>query len=234
MTAPLPHGYPDFGRYQAGADKLLARLNVDPIGAGTTYGPYFVGDVTHVRVYFAPLVGNFNGIVRFYDDAALTNLLAEEGFSAWSNDVFHQSFPALAAYMVLRVSPVGAGQSFSATISTAHANWRPVGINYNSPILFSQADINHAVGTTNLDAVNVYPGPASFHGQAAVAGCQMSLQALDAGGTVYHLARIHNVDGIATRLLYLPPMHIRLVILNTTAAVQLFSYAVTVKSGDLG
>lgn len=233
MTAPAPHGYPDFGRYVAGADKLIADLVVPDIDAVTVYGPYFIGDVSFVRVFFDATTNHFTNEVAFYEDAAMTVPLGGESWSQRQGDQWNQAIPTLGPYMVLSVTPSGVNSVFDARIHTAHALWRPSTDGGRVFLPFNNAAAVHPAGITNLEAGEVIAGPAVFHGHCATANTRMNLQGVTAGGTVFHLTRIDNIDGIVSRPLFLPPMHLRLVIDNGSGAAATFMYAVTVQYGGV-
>src|SRR5258706_7317529 len=119
MTAPLAHGYPDFGRFTAGADKLLADLSVAGLNVLTSYGPYFVGDVQFARLQFVAQVNHFACELQFYSDSTLSTFTAREAFSLRQGDTYNHAFPALGPYLMLNVDPSAVGAAFNAKVTTA-------------------------------------------------------------------------------------------------------------------
>lgn len=233
MTAPVPHGYPDFGRFIAGADKLLAQESSVDIDASTTYGPYFVGDIPYVRFHFSDFVFAFDVVIVFYEDEAGLVTLGTEYFTTNALDVFDQAFPALGPFMKVFVIPFQPNSSFGYTITAAHSLWHPSHATFLSWLPFSGADINYAVGTTNLDGRYVTPGPAVFHGHCSTALTRMDLQAIDAAGVPHHLCRILNANGLVAFPVQLPAAHLRLVITNGSAGVAPFTYSLMTQYGGV-
>lgn len=234
MTAPIAHGYPDFGRFQATADKILDNLVGQVINGTNLYGPYFVGDVDCVRIKFLPQTNNFGVVLRYYDSAALTNLLSEDSFSCFAGDLYNQSTPALGPYLSIRVTPSAAASIFDMGVFTSRGPWRPIGNDPKRTILFQGDAVAHPAGTTLLDANLIAPGAAEFYARCSVAGLEVNLQAVEPTGAVYHLGKIASLENTATRSVFLPPMHIQLRIANGTGAPALFGYSVTTRPGLLG
>lgn len=233
MTAPTPHGYPDFGRFIAGADKLLTVLNDNAMNAPQNYGPFFIGDLPYVRFRFRAFVNNFDVTVNFYEDEAFTTLLGTEAWSANTLDVFDQALPALGPFMQITVSPTAAGSSFNLRVAAAHSLWRPNNAGYRSALPFDGVAVNHPVGITNLEAPYVVPGPGVFHGECTVANCRMDLQAIDSLGVVHRLLRIRDLEGLVTRQFFAPAMHLRLSIDNASGGVAPFTYSVMTQYGGV-
>lgn len=234
MTEPLPHGYPDWGRYQAGADKILQQVASFTVAAAQDFGPYFVGDVTHVRFRVSSSANNLECVVNFYEDAALSRLIATETFDVRAATTFNSSLPAHGPYAQMTVTPVGGNCSCIIGVFTAHVAWRPIGTIPLNNVLFAARAISHPVGNTTLSGGGVIPGEAWFNGHATVALTQMDLNAIRADGTVIPLCSIKNADGNVTRHVNLPPLPIQLIIVNGSAGAQLFDYSLTCTYGNLG
>jgi hypothetical protein len=231
MTVPLPHGYPDWGRYEASADKLLADLNVLDIDATTDYGIYFLGDVPFFRLQFFASVGSFRVILKYYDTSTLTTLVGRDSFDLNAGDTYNRATPVLGAYLVMSVDPFVANSQFFATLTAAHAPWVSNGNDPASIILFTGVDVSHPNGITFIEAGYIMPGWAQLHGRAIVAATEIDLYAVDYHGALYFLNRIENVNGMVSRAIFLPPMHLRLRIRNLSGAAQLFTYCLQAQPG---
>lgn len=233
MTVPNPHGYPDWGRYEASADKLLAKLTVADIDAATDYGPYFVGDVSYFRISFVPTANNFRVTLNFYDTTTLTNIIGQDSFDANTADLYNRATPVLGPFLVVNVTPSAINGSFGMTLTTAHAPWVSNNIDPASIVLFEGVDVSYPIGITFLEASYVVPGSAQLHGRAIVAATEIDLYGQDYLGTLHFLNRIENANGMVTRAIFLPPMHLRLRIRNLSAGAQLFTYSLqSIPGGD--
>lgn len=231
MTAPLPHGYPDWGRYEASADKLLASLSVLDIDATTDYGTYFLGDVPYFRLQFFASVGSFRVILKYYDTSTLTTLVGQDSFDLNAGDTYNRSTPVLGAYLVMSVDPFVANSQFFATLTAAHAPWVSNGSNPTSNILFTGVDVSYPNGITYIEAGYIMPGWAQLTGRAIVANTEIDLYAQDYHAAEYFLNRIENANGMVSRALFLPPMHLRMRFRNLTGANQLFTYGLQAHPG---
>jgi hypothetical protein len=233
MTAPLPHGYPDWGRYEAGADKLLYQQTGVVVNASTDIGPFFLGDVPYFRISFGGATNNFRVTLNFYDTSALTSLIGQDCFDANAGDLYNRATPTLGAYLVVNVTPSAAASIFGMTLTTAHAPWVSNANDPASVILFEGVDVSHPIGITFVDASYVVPGWAQLHGRAIVAATEIDLYGSDYLGVLHFLNRIENANGMVTRAVFLPPMHLRLRIRNLTAGAQLFTYSLqSIPGGD--
>lgn len=233
MTAPTPHGYPDFGRFIANADKLITVINDNNINAPINYGPYFVGDIPYVRFRFRTFVNNFDVTVNFYEDEAFTTLLGTEFWSANVLDVFDQTVPALGPFMQITVSPAAAASSFNLRVVAAHTLWRPSNAGHLAALPFDGVAVNYPAGATSLEAPYVVPGPGIFHGECVTANTRMDLQAIDSAGNVHRLLRIRDLEGLVTRQFFAPAMHLRLAIDNGSGGVAPFTYSVMTQYGGV-
>lgn len=222
MTAPLPHGYPDWGRYQASADKSLWSVANVTIGVSTNYGPFFVGDVDFVRLYFLASTNHFNVSVKFYADAALTQFLMSDAVSVRQDDTYRRSIPVTGAYVLVQVSPSAAGSIFDARLTTLRHPARGNDGSDRDGVLITDIDGSYAVGTTIVDATKVIPGPAVFYGHAKTASTFLDLQVVNYVGTVLGLVRIINSTGPVSHLVYLPPQHVRIRVTNNSAGAAFF------------
>jgi len=231
MTVPLPHGYPDWGRYEASADKLLQGLSVLNIDALTEYGTYFLGDVPYFRLQFFASVGSFRVTLKYYDTSTLTTLVGQDSFDLVAGDTYNQATPVLGAYLVMNVDPFVANSQFFATLTAAHSAWVSNGANPSSTILFTGVDVVYPNGITYVDAGYIMPGWAQWHGRAITAATEIDLYAQDYHLAEYFLNRIENANGMVSRALFLPPMHIRMRIRNLTGANQNFTYCLQAMPG---
>lgn len=233
MTAPVPHGYPDFGRFIAGADKLVTSVTDNNLAAPANYGPFFVGDIPFVRFYFRAFIRNFDVVYNFYEDEAQTILLGTESFVVRVLGFYDQATPALGPFVTITVSPSAAGGSFDMRVVAAHTQWRPGDASPLTSVPFSGSAVAYPAGITDLDDPYVVPGPAVFFAECLTANTQIDLRAVNSAGTSTFLARIANPDGRVAMPVFLPRMPLRLRIDNNSGGGANFTYSVMRQYGGV-
>lgn len=226
MTQPLPHGYPDYGRVVAQADKRLDRLSVPDIDAVTNYGPYFTGDAPFVDIGFVSGVGAFRIELRYYADAALTIQTNAYGMDILNGMIINLTFPVKGPYLQFRVTPAAINSSFDCDLTVMGDGMSDGGGSSRTPIVLSDLNRNVA-GGGNFAATSVWlaPGPAVWNVYTFLATWEARLEALDFNGVALRLDTANNTQGNFSRLVYLPLRPIRLTVLNTTGAAGNFNYS---------
>lgn len=233
MTLPTPHGYPDFGRFIAGADKVIANIVDNAMNAPRDFGPFFVGDVPYVRFLFRAFTFNFDVAVAFAEDEAFTISLGTEFWTTNMLDTFNQTIPALGPFMRITVAPSAFPASMSLKAIAAHEMWRPSNGGIIGTLPFDGVAVAYPAGITNLDAIYILPGPGVFFGECTAGNCRMNLQAIDAAGGAHLLIRIRDLEGQVTRPFFAPPAHLRLQIDNGSGAPANFTYSVMTQYGGV-
>lgn len=218
MTAPLGTGFPDYGRYSAQSTKTyLSELNVS-IDATVDYGPYFVGDVTHIGLRFRANTNGFIVRLQFYADEALAIALGEFPFDFPTNANLFRSFPVVGAWVIVQVQPTGAGSFHDVVLTSARGEYVGARASTMPSLLVTQnfAPIGAGVILT-FDVDRVYEGIAVWTCYSTLATWAAALYARDRLGNLSHLDRCDNTDGHFSRSLILPGAPTRLTFQNTTA-----------------
>lgn len=223
MTAPLPHGYPDFGRYAARSDKLIHSQSNVVISAETEYGPYFVGDVPHIGLRFFAQTNHFQLQATFFDTVGASFFLGNRSFSLRQNSTLDITIPVMGAFVVFTVSPSGANSQFTLRSWNAYASmWSDLSL-YNSPVLASMDQSIGAGAAVEVDATRIWPGSAHWFVAGDATTWITELRTIDYLGTVQNIALIRRFaadsDGF---IVFLPAINARIRTTNLSGSAATF------------
>jgi hypothetical protein len=227
MTAPSPHGYPDWGRYAASADKKLDTQVWADMDVQTTFGPYFVGDIEWVNINFTVTAQNYLVRMQFREDIAAGTDLHNQEFVVRSTSTSYLSFPVTGPWLSIRVTPSAANSTGGFTLTSAKRGGNPINADSSPNIL--KALVNNAVGagaTVTSDVPNTVPGPAIWNVFPTPATWVATVESLDEAGAATRLDTIDNTVGKGSRFLYLPYEPIRVAVQNTSGAPGTFNLTV--------
>jgi len=219
MTAPEPHGYPDWVRQVATSDKLLDAQTRAAFTGPETFGPYFVGDVEWIQIIFTASVNNFRARFSFVDDAIASNLMSQQDVVFRSVATSSISLPVRGPYLLIETVTDAAGAGFNFILSTGKTGGLMVNAQSTENVLIST--IGTAVGagaTVQLLATRTHPGPAVWSIFTALATWNAMLNTLDHTGGLTRLDTIDNTNAKAERRTYLPYQPGRITFTNTTGA----------------
>lgn len=232
MTQPSPHGYPDWGRYSASADKEITTEVWADMDVATVFGPYFVGDVDWVNIIVTASAQHFRYRMRFRADIASVTDIHNQEFVARSVGLSFLSFPVTGPWLSILVTPSAANSTGGFTLSTASRGGNPVNANSTPNVLLSTT--NNAIGagiTEANDVVGTFPGPAIWNVFATPATWVAFVESIDETGALTRLDTIDNNVGRASRQLYLPYEPLRVSFNNSSAAAG--NYTITVMTVPL-
>jgi len=231
MTAPVSHGFPDWGRYQARAGKLFdLQLIFGQVGA-RTFGPYFVGDVRHLGLSLVVGTSGASIDLEYYADATLTFLMGQDHVTLLAGGVFERTVPALGPYFIIRFTPNASPFDIAMRIWQADDPSTPFALTAIDNILVSQVAVPHAPGVTSLDIVNARAGPANMYVRLPAVQSEVRLSSCSPAGVLTFLTSVVTPDVSGDRRIYLPNTGLRVEWINTTAVNQDFSVVVTVQMG---
>jgi hypothetical protein len=226
MTQPSPHGYPDWGRYAASADKLIDTNVVGDIDAQTTYGPYFVGDIEWVNITFTAAAQHFRVRMSFRDSATAVTDMHNQEFVARSVSNSYLSFPVTGPWLFIRVTPSAINGSFGYTLTSARRGGNPVNASSQPNVLVSLVGTPIGAGATVTTVVApTYPGPAIWNVAPAMASWAAAIETLDQAGAATRLDTMDQTVGKQSRAIYLPYEPAQLVMFNATGAASSFNAA---------
>lgn len=224
MVQPQPHGYPDWGRYSAAADKVLAKDTLFPQAGNKDYGPLFVGDVPAMNLQADCSGQGIQIRFQFYDDAALTNILAQQVIDLPAGKDTDIVIPVLGPWLLMRVLVQAAGGNYEFTLSTCFGQRTGLGASFQRHILASVVSGAVGAGATVTTAVNsVHPGWASLVWDTSFATWLGVLEAIDYVGTLTRIDTQTNNSPRTARTLFLPQSGLQLRFTNTTAGAGNFT-----------
>lgn len=235
MTAPISHGYPDFGRYIATADKLISQVTGNVIDAVTTHGRFFVGDVSYLVIFMTTSINHAQWRIRFWDSATGGNLLAGHTFSIRATGNFDGSVSVLGPWVEIQVTPSAVDTEYTYIMSTAH---RPVFNNVNSatdPVLLAANSNIGAGASLTVTATRIWPGEAHWFTESAVATWTSRVETIDYLGTAIIIDEMRKVAaGDDGRRIFLPPCNIQMVVTNQSGGAGTFRFAVVARPIEPG
>lgn len=223
MTSPVSHGYPDYGRFMAGADKLLASDTQVGVNASTIYPRLFVGDVDYVSVFLRSLINHFAFTLRFLDANVGGNLLSQQVCSVRNATEFDATIPTAGPFLELEATPSGAGSSFQRSFATAHSPHIGMRSGYNDPILISFNQVIGAGANATFNALRVYAGEAHWFTESAADDWTSRLETFDYAGASIIIDEFHtNIVTDKGRQVFVPPVNMRIVVTNFTVGAASF------------
>lgn len=235
MTSPVAHGYPDWGRFEASADKLLAfdqQLDVD---AGTSYPRFFVGDVPYVSVWLNAITNHFAFTLRFLDAQTGGNFLAQQVCSVRDGSEFDATIPVSGPWLELTATPSAANSAFQYALATARTPHIGMRSGYNDPVLVSFNATVGAGASLTTEAVRVYAGEAHWFAETALATWTARLETFDFAGASIILDEFRGITaGHEGRQVFIPPVNMRIVVTNQTGGAGSFRGALVHRPVELG
>lgn len=235
MTQPTPHGYPDFGRYIARADKRYLSTGIVVTDNDIDYSLGFVGDVESLATsIFANVVG-CSFTYTFYLNSDLTGRLTSYELTVAPAESLRTSLPVLGPYCVVTASPQGLGGSNQCNV------WSGVrgAINTDtlavSATIIRQNQVNIGAGITNTFAASRgWPGSAIWTVSSAAASARATLNSISAGVTQPFDSMLFTAPGTQSHRVFLPGTSIRATVQNTGAAAALFDCFLHCRSYEVG
>lgn len=231
MTAPVAHGYPDWARYSARADKVLADFSDPDIDALEVLGPFFVGDSPCLAVFFTAVTNGFRLAFNFYSDEAGTSYVTSHIFSIAALGRIEQTIPVLGPWMTVTVDPSAVNSSYMTVIATAFTPALQDAGSGSDNILYSVFATNFAVGTTIVNLTDVRPGPSNLYVILPPVLSDVRLYSRNYLGLLVFLTNVVGNGNTAERRIYLPNTTLQLQIINAGGAPAAFT---TVLSGQVG
>lgn len=223
MTSPVSHGYPDYGRFSARADKFIhSQANV-VISAEQIYGPYFVGDVEYLGIRVFGQTNNVSVHAEFLDTPSASFFLSARAFEVNQNCTLDRTILVMGPYVQFRVSPSAANTQFTLRAWTSHASAAGDLSGAASPTLISFAQVIAAGGNFEADATRIWPGQALWSVSASVAAWIFELRTVGYTGTITNIA-VHTRPAIDsdTFLVFLPAQQARIRVTNQAAGAGTF------------
>lgn len=224
MTQPEPHGYPDWGRFAASADKLYEKILLLGVVGQHITQTYFVGDVPYIGFHIGVQTNNVAVAIGWAQDAAFANGLWNDSIDLLSGTNTDVVLPVKAPFMRIVFTPNASPYDIIATIASRHVPGHPlIPGNLGNVIISSVATPIAAGATVALVASVVYPGPAVWSIQTALAAWNASIGTFDFAAVLTRIDLADQISGNPSRRVFLPPAIVRIGITNNTGAAGTFS-----------
>lgn len=193
-----------------------------------------VADLSAITFYFAGTSGRGRVIFQYYADQSQTLLLSSNSFDTQGGEFASWSVPVSGPWLTVIVSPSTAMTFNLQMWSDSIQSFQPSNRNFVAPfILFSGDAVVYPVGTTVLEGFQISPGPATFFGEVATNLSSLTLYAVDMNNNQYIISKHLFANGVNTKPVMLPSMHLRLTVVNLTAGAVNMSYGLVSKYGLL-
>lgn len=230
MTAPIPHGYPDWGRVAAVSDKIIYADTPSGINGLVTYDRVFVGDAPFIGMALRPTTHHFEFRFLFYDDESAGNLLTGQFFSVRNGSDLMLTIPVAGPWLEMSALPSTSGAAFDRTVWTASSANLYDRNNFVGSILLNH-NANVGAGTTvSVSATRVAPGEAYWSVRSLATNWEMRLETVDYTGTV---RRIENASSLGSAIqrggIFLPPIDARVTLVNNDAASAFMFFSLTAR-----
>lgn len=233
MTAPVPHGYPDWGRYTAQADiELLGTSNLN-LAAPVTFGRFFVGGVRHVAYVYSAGLNNSRVTLETYTAETGGTLLSEQVINCRTPGGFDFSVPVQGPWLAITITPVGGAISYDINVWTVAGNLASITSNLAPRYALSQTATAVAAAATVLTEVPyTYVGAGTWFVRCTAATFIARLQTVTAGGTVQNIDVWTEATPLGARRIYAPSFPMRLSVNNTSGAAATYDTGIIVGGID--
>lgn len=215
MTAPVTHGYPDWGRYVAQADVILADSSAGPTGVDQQIGPFFVAGNKFIGLNILISGGATLLTIGWSTDSLGLNRMGFQTVPFRSNERLAITVPVQGPYMMILIEPQVGGVSMEWTVWTTAAN-SPSTDGDMAPKQLIANGSSVAAGATRTDfATRILGGPAFFSADSSLATWVAILESYDETGATQGIARLTNATVPGLNVV-LPQRPIQIRSVNTT------------------
>lgn len=223
MTAPVAHGYPDYGRTSARANVLYHDVTDADIDAQEALPRKFVGDRAYIQFFFSADTNHFDLSFTYSIGSAGQQTTATQKFSCRQGGSIESSDPVKGPYVSVVVTPSAVNSAYTFKM------WGTDGPSHQGSnddfgnLLYDQDGISIGATTTRTDEISVvWPGPASFFVVSTAASWTSYVEGINKSGTVRHIARRSQVSPVEPQLFFLPRSTVRIRTTNNDAGARLF------------
>ena len=223
MTQPIAAGFPDWARRDNVTDAMYQATN-DVIGAPVTYGPYYVGDVTHLGIFLSVAANDCRFDFRYYLEEGLINQLGASAIVLSDLGTCSVSVPVRGPWLTVSAFPGGVGTLAVIKVWSTGSNAFDMLLGATSNVVFAIDGTAIGAGATiNFDSPEAHPGPAYFmcHLEAGVSW-RARLYSRNFGVNTLLDYTTNLALTPASKQLYLPPTPLRLTITNLDGVAHNF------------
>lgn len=219
MTDPVPHGYPDWGRFQARADIILHQEFAVVLNAGVTRGRFFTGGVEHVAFRFDNGANQTTVTIQWYTTQTGGLELGAQIVETAVGGGFDFSVPVAGPWMAISITP----SAFPTTITLVA--WTVAGpiassrLDMAPEVLYDTIAVVAAGAVVTTQILRTSPGMAHIYASSALAAWFCVVNAVNIGGTIRRLVAFNQLlAGQHSALIFLPAKELQVVIANNTGA----------------
>lgn len=223
MTAPVPHGYPDWQPQRPVADTVLNREVSTVVVTTVTRGPFFVGNFPAIGLDFSATVGRITLELQFFEDEAATLPMGEAHILSTPGQFFQGGVRVNGPWVraVARNEQVADSAVRLVMWSQAWAGMRQEAPGLN--ILIRTAGASIASGATlTTEAGRIWGGPASLSFGTTAVDNDIRLETLRFDGVWQRFLLIRDLLNITPSTIYLPTAPVRAILTNGDAAARFF------------
>ncbi len=233
MTTPVPHGYPDWGRYAAQADiEILGTSNLN-LNGSETFGRFFVGGVKHIAYIYAAGGNNSRVTLETYTAETGGTLLSEQVINCRNPGGFDFSIPVQGPWLAITVTSVGGAISYDLNAWTVAGNLASVTSNLSPRYALSQTGTAVGAAATVLTEVPyTYVGRGHWFIRCTATTFIATLQTVTAGGTVQNVDQWTEATPLGARQIHIPSFPLRLSVNNTSGAGATYTTGIVVGGID--
>lgn len=226
MTAPVEHGYPDWGR-QSGRQDVIYINDTDTIAALKFYDPVFVGATPCIGIRFESIIRAATVYLTWMLDEAGTVTMHVEAFEIRNTGFLALQIVSGGPWLRVSVDPGAAVDlQYELKVWSAAQPRVLIATNGGQPkLLEAVATAVGAGATVTIQSLYTVPGLAHFQVLATPATWDGGITCDDITGTVHRIVTLNQTIGIQPQLVYLLGMPATFSIHNSTGVAGTFWFS---------
>lgn len=219
MTAPTPHGYPDFQRQTPSVDTELLNTVFAVSGSGAALGTLFVGNYEALGLFVTSTLNSYRLQLQFGTQMSVPVVVYEQDFDIAATQSLHTVVPVAGPYCRVQVLN-NVTESDGQIVMWAAPRAGCIQNGFKDNVLIVNDHTSLAAGNTiPFNAARSWPGPAVWTAGQDAGAYEARLQVLDYLGNVTTIDRISDQQGkLVQHNAFLPNGIIRVLFHNASAA----------------
>lgn len=219
MTAPTPHGYPDFQRQTPSVDTELVNTSWSTNAGPLALSDLFVGNYEAIGIKNVSTLNSSRLELLFSTQANFANIIWEQDFDIAALATLQTVIPVAGPYCRVIVTN-NVTESDGNLIMWAAPRAGCIQSGFKDNVLIVNDHTSLAAGNTvPFNSMRTWPGPAVWTSGQDAGAYEARLQVLDYVGNVTTIGRISDSAGkLITEPVYLPNGIIRVLHHNASAS----------------
>lgn len=217
--------FPDWGRTVARSTRLLSKEDNVDCGVTQVRGPFFVGDMPYIGIYFRNDTGGGDIELEFFLDKAMTVKLSDVRVNLDTGVEWDQSVPVYGPWMQFSAAEVSPDFVIDWILWMTDADGSPQRTSSERNRLISTAVAGQAIAagaTTVLTANRVYIGEAHWHVSADATPWDALLRTQGPGIAQRLIDRTESVERVFSKRVFLTGQRSAIAMHNGSGAVATF------------